>query len=69
MALLERAELATSWRNGENVFYAANLEGVRRLLAFLSADCSDSRSDLRKDLHHTAAFNAPNTARLRSMRP
>jgi len=53
MALLERAELATSWRNGENVFYAANLEGGRRLLAFLSADCSD----LRKALPHTAPFN------------
>jgi DNA-binding transcriptional ArsR family regulator len=58
MALLERAELATSWRNGEKVFYAVNVEGVRRLLAFLTADCCDGHPDLCRDLHHTAAFSA-----------
>lgn len=59
LALLERAEFATSWRDGENVFYAVNLEGVRRLLAFLTADCCDSRPGLCQDVHHTADFNAP----------
>jgi DNA-binding transcriptional ArsR family regulator len=57
MTLLERAELATSWRNSETAFHAVNPEGVRRLLAFLTADCCDGHPDLCRDLHHTADFN------------
>src|SRR5919106_2631966 len=59
MAMLERAELATSWRNGEKVFYAVNVEGVRRLLSFLSSDCCDGHTDLCRDLRNTAALSAP----------
>lgn len=59
VALLERAELATSWRNSETAFHAVNPEGVRRLLAFLTADCCDGHPDLRQDFHHTADFNVP----------
>lgn len=58
-ALLERAELATSWRHGQQVFYAVNVEGVRRLLAFLTADYCNGGRDFCQDLHQTAAFSAP----------
>jgi hypothetical protein len=59
MGLLGRAELATSWRNSETDFHAVNPEGVRRLLAFLTADCCDGHPDLCQDLHRTADFNVP----------
>lgn len=58
MAMLSRAELATSWRAGEKVYYAVNGEGVRRLVASLTADCCDGHPDLCRDLHHAAAPSA-----------
>lgn len=36
---LERAALLTSWRRQRQIFYAADLEGLRRLLTFLTDDC------------------------------
>jgi DNA-binding transcriptional ArsR family regulator len=39
LALLERAGLATSRRQGRMLFYAADYAGTRRLLDFLMEDC------------------------------
>jgi DNA-binding transcriptional ArsR family regulator len=39
LAILSRAGLARSRRESRQVFYAAELETVRRLVAFLVQDC------------------------------
>jgi ArsR family transcriptional regulator len=39
LAILARAQLVTSARNGRSVVYRADLEGVRWLLEYLLADC------------------------------
>jgi len=46
LALLERAGLLTSRRNGRMLFYAADYEGTRRLLAFLLDDCCQGRPEI-----------------------
>ena len=39
LSLLERAGLLRSWRVQRQIFYAADYEGVRQVLAFLMDDC------------------------------
>lgn len=39
LAQLERARLLRSWRRVRQIFYAVDLEGTRRLVAFLTEDC------------------------------
>jgi DNA-binding transcriptional ArsR family regulator len=46
LGLLERAGLLRSWRVERRIFYAVDLEGTRRLLAFLTEDCCQGRPDL-----------------------
>ncbi|ACJ00362.1 ArsR/SmtB family transcription factor [Rhodospirillum centenum] len=46
LAALERAGLLRSWRVQRQVFYATDLEGTRRLMAFLLEDCCQGRPDL-----------------------
>lgn len=55
LAHLERAGLLRSWRVQRNIFYAADLEGVRRLLTFLAADCCDGRPEICGELAQFAA--------------
>jgi ArsR family transcriptional regulator, arsenate/arsenite/antimonite-responsive transcriptional repressor len=43
---LERAGLAASRRDGRTIFYAADYEGARRLLAFLMEDCCQGRPEI-----------------------
>lgn len=43
---LERAGLARSCRRGRQILYAAELEAMRRLLEFLTADCCRGRPEL-----------------------
>ena len=43
---LERAGLATSRRDGRTIFYAADYEGTRKLLAFLMEDCCQGRPEI-----------------------
>ncbi len=43
---LERAGLLTSWRRQRQIFYAADYEGLRRLLTFLTEDCCDGRPEI-----------------------
>ena len=54
LAHLERAALLRSWRVQRNIYYAADLEGVRRLLTFLTADCCDGRPEICGALTHFA---------------
>lgn len=43
---LERAGLLRSWRRQRQVFYAADFEGMRQLLTFLTADCCGGHPEI-----------------------
>jgi ArsR family transcriptional regulator, arsenate/arsenite/antimonite-responsive transcriptional repressor len=43
---LERAGLLTSWRRQRQIFYAADYEGLRRLMTFLTEDCCQGRPEI-----------------------
>ena len=62
LAQLERAGLATSWRDERRIFYAVDVEGTRRLLAFLTEECCGGRPELCRDLARTAGLGAPQPA-------
>ena len=46
LAHLERAGLLRSWRVKRNIFYAVDIEGMRRLLAFLTEDCCQGHPEI-----------------------
>ncbi len=50
LSQLERAGLLASRRNGRQILYAADIEGTRRLLAFLTEDCCGGRPELCGEL-------------------
>ena len=43
---IERAGLASSRRESRSIFYAADYEGIRRLLSFLMEDCCQGRPEI-----------------------
>jgi len=47
---LERAGLLRSWRVQRNVFYAVDIDGMRRVLVFLTEECCDGHPELCGDL-------------------
>lgn len=47
---LERAGLLRSWRVHRNIFYAVEIDGMRQLLAFLTADCCGGNPEICGDL-------------------
>lgn len=56
LAQLERAGLATSWRDQQRIYYAVDVEGTRRLLRFLTEDCCGGRPEICRDLAKAADF-------------
>lgn len=46
LAQLERAGFLRSWREQRHIYYAANLEGVRHLLQFLTEECCEGHPEL-----------------------
>ncbi|MBX9880938.1 MAG: ArsR family transcriptional regulator [Sphingomonas sp.] len=46
LAMLERAGLITSARDGRSLIYAANYAGTRALLAFLMEDCCQGAPEI-----------------------
>jgi DNA-binding transcriptional ArsR family regulator len=46
LAQLERAGLATSWRDERRIVYAVNVPGMRGLLAFLTEDCCGGHPEI-----------------------
>lgn len=66
LATLERAGLVRSWRLARQIFYAADVEGTRRLLEFLVSDCCDGRPELCGDLARLAKACAPAKAGART---
>ena len=74
LAQLERAGLLRSRRVQRQIFYAADYEGMRRLLAFLAEDCCQGRPEFCGDLftgsvclptHKEPSHEAPAPARSR----
>jgi ArsR family transcriptional regulator, arsenate/arsenite/antimonite-responsive transcriptional repressor len=57
LAHLERAGLLLSNRRSRQIVYRVDLEGTRRLLAFLTEDCCQGRPDLCADLADGLAAN------------
>lgn len=46
LAHLERAGLLRSWRIDRRIFYAVDVEGTRRLVAFLTDDCCQGHPEI-----------------------
>ena len=46
LAHLERAGLLRSWRIERRIFYAVDIEGTRRLVAFLTEDCCQGHPEI-----------------------
>jgi len=46
LSQLERAGLLRSWRDQRRIFYAANAEGIRDLIAFLTEECCEGHPEL-----------------------
>src|SRR5512144_2817568 len=46
LAHLERAGLLRSWRVERRIFYAVDVEGTRRLVAFLTEDCCQGHPEI-----------------------
>jgi DNA-binding transcriptional ArsR family regulator len=60
LAHLERAGLLRSWRVERRIFYAVDIDGTRRMVAFLTEDCCQGHPEIcgyekggsRGDDHH-----------------
>jgi ArsR family transcriptional regulator, arsenate/arsenite/antimonite-responsive transcriptional repressor len=59
---LDRAGLLRSWRRQRQIFYAADIEGTRGLLTFLTRDCCQGRPEICGDLSRLAAVPEPEEA-------
>ena len=46
LSQLERTGLLRSWRDQRRIFYAANAEGIRDLIAFLTEECCEGHPEL-----------------------
>jgi ArsR family transcriptional regulator len=46
LAHLERAGLVRSWREGRNLMYSVEIDGMRELLTFLTEDCCDGHPEI-----------------------
>jgi ArsR family transcriptional regulator, arsenate/arsenite/antimonite-responsive transcriptional repressor len=59
---LERAGLLRSWRRQRQIFYAADIEGTRGLLTFLTRDCCHGHPEICGDLARLASVPEPEEA-------
>ena len=46
LAHLERAHVLRSWRVQRQIYYAVDIEGTRRLVAFLTEECCEGRPEI-----------------------
>ncbi len=56
---LERSGLLRSWRRQRQIFYAVEIDGMRKLLAFLTQDCCNGHPEVCGDLATYAALCEP----------
>lgn len=61
LAILDRAGLIRSRREGRSVIYTANYDGMRELLGFLVADCCGGRPEICEPLAGIAQNCCPAT--------
>jgi DNA-binding transcriptional ArsR family regulator len=54
--VLDNAGLVCSWRSTRHIFYAANIDGLRDLVAFLTEDCCQGNPDICGDLTNAKEF-------------
>ncbi len=50
LAQLEHAGLVRSWRRQRRIYYAVEIDAVRRLLTFLTQDCCQGRPEICGDM-------------------
>lgn len=58
LAHLERTGLLRTWRTGRQCRYAVDIDGMRRLLAFLTEDCCNGHPEICSGLSEPAAASA-----------
>jgi ArsR family transcriptional regulator, arsenate/arsenite/antimonite-responsive transcriptional repressor len=46
IAILSRAQLLASRKDGRSIIYSVDLEGTRKLLSFLVEDCCDGKPEI-----------------------
>jgi DNA-binding transcriptional ArsR family regulator len=63
LAVLTRAGLIAMRREGRTVYYAANLDGFRSLVGFLTRDCCQGRAEICAPLISEIACSMPNRKR------
>ncbi len=56
LSALENAGMVRSRRSTRHIFYAADIEGLRNLVAFLTEDCCQGNPDICGDLTRTNGF-------------
>jgi DNA-binding transcriptional ArsR family regulator len=56
---LDRAGLLRSWRRQKRIFYAADYDGTRELLTFLTRDCCQGHPEICGDLVRLASVPEP----------
>ena len=66
LAILVRAGLVQSRRDGRSVFYSASLEGTRALLAFLVSDCCNGHPEICAPLIEVAERSCCSPPRAKS---
>jgi DNA-binding transcriptional ArsR family regulator len=59
---LDRAGLLRSWRRQRQIFYAADYEGTRSLLSFITRDCCQGHPEICGDLVQLATVPEPEEA-------
>ncbi|MCW5772909.1 MAG: winged helix-turn-helix transcriptional regulator [Rhodospirillaceae bacterium] len=70
LAILERAGLVAARREARHIYYAAQYEGLRRLIAFLMEDCCQGRPEICGGLGSAAASTcAPAAAKRAAISP
>jgi DNA-binding transcriptional ArsR family regulator len=50
LAILTRASLVSARKQGRSIIYAVDLEGTRKLLAYLVEDCCGGKPDVCRPL-------------------
>lgn len=58
---LERAGLLRSWRVHRQIFYAVDIAGTRRLIAFLTEDCCGGNPEICAGLTDGLAMTSPSS--------
>lgn len=59
LSALDGAGLVRSWRSTRHIFYAADIDGLRNLVTFLTEDCCQGNPEICGDLTAVSKFCGP----------